>query len=324
MLLLREQLRRSVTPREHALSIGVFDGVHGGHQMLIRRMMAEAATRHLATGVLTFHPSPVKVLRPDAPFYYLDSLEQRVEHLRALGTDDVTVLDFTSELAQVAARDFMSVLHEEARLRLLVVGEDFALGRGREGNVPRLTEIGAELGFEVIGVPLLAASEDRVSSTRVRGALAAGDMELVTELLTRPFTVRGPVVHGDARGRSIGFPTLNIGVAADRALPPNGVYVTRARLESGRVYAAATNIGVQPTFDGVQRRVETHLLDFEGDLYGQVVRIELLHRLRDELRFDGIEALVAQIATDVDAARDYFAVHPLDTRDRLDALEGAS
>lgn len=311
MLLLREQLRRSVVAGEHALSIGVFDGVHGGHQMLIRHMAEEARSRRLATGVLTFHPSPVKVLRPDAPFFYLDSLEQRVEHLRALGTDDVTVIDFTSELAQVSAFDFMSVLVEEARLRLLVVGEDFALGRGREGTVSRLTEIGGDLGFEVIGVPLLAASDDRVSSTRVRGALAAGDMELVTQLLTRPFTLRGPVVHGDARGRSIGFPTLNIGVAADRALPPNGVYVTRACLEGGRVLAAATNIGIQPTFDGHSRRVETHLLDFEGDLYGQVVSIELLDRLRDERKFDGIDALVAQIRDDVAQSRAYFATHPL-------------
>ncbi len=311
MLLLREQLRRSVTAGEHALSIGVFDGVHRGHQMLIGRMMDEAHARHLVGGVLTFHPSPVKVLRPETPFLYLDSLEQRVEHLRALTPDAVTVVDFTSELAQVSANDFMSVLVEEARLRLLVVGEDFALGRGREGTVPRLTEIGAELGFEVIGVPLLAASADRVSSTRVRGALAEGDMGLVEELLTRPFTIRGPVVHGDARGRGIGFPTLNIGVAADRALPPNGVYVTRARLEGGRVLAAATNIGVQPTFDGHERRVETHLLDFEGDLYGQVVSIELLNRLRAERKFDGIEALIAQITADVDATRAYFLTRPL-------------
>lgn len=312
MLLLREQLRRGVTGGEHALTIGVFDGVHRGHQMLISRMMDEARARHLVGGVLTFHPSPVKVLRPDTPFFYLDSLEQRVEHLRALTPDAVTVVDFTSELAQVSATDFMSVLVEEARLRLLVVGEDFALGRGREGTVPRLTEIGAELGFEVIGVPLLAASADRVSSTRVRRALAEGDMDLVEELLTRPFTIRGPVVHGDARGRGIGFPTLNIGVAADRALPPNGVYVTRARLEGGRVLAAATNIGVQPTFDGRERRVETHLLDFEGDLYGQVVSVELVHRLRDERKFDGIEALIAQIKADVQATRAYFESRPIE------------
>ncbi|MSP22046.1 MAG: bifunctional riboflavin kinase/FAD synthetase [Dehalococcoidia bacterium] len=311
-MLLREQLRRSVASGEHALSIGVFDGVHAGHQILISRAIEEARTRYLKSGVLTFHPSPVKVLRPETAFLYLDSLEQRVEHLRALAVDDVAVIDFTSELAQVAAADFMAVLVEEARLRLLVVGEDFALGRGREGTVARLAEIGADLGFEVIGVPLLAAVSGRVSSTRVRAALAEGDMDLVSELLTRPFTLRGPVLHGDARGRSIGFPTLNIGVAADRALPPNGVYVTRTRLESGVEYMAATNIGVQPTFEGHERRVETHLLDFEGDLYGQVVTVGLLHRLRAEMKFDGVDALVAQITTDVEATRAYFATHHLE------------
>lgn len=314
MLLLREQLRRSLRPGEHALSIGVFDGVHGGHQMLIGRMIDEARARRLVPGVLTFHPSPVTVLRPDAGLRYLDSLEQRVEHLRALAIEDLAVIDFTSEIAQVAAADFMAVLVEEARLRLLVVGEDFALGRGREGNVTRLAEIGAEQGFEVIGVPLLAAADDRVSSTRVREALAAGEMELVAKLLTRPFTLRGPVMHGDARGRTIGFRTLNIGVAADRALPPNGVYVTHARLEGGRDFMAATNIGVQPTFDGHERRVETHLLDFEGDLYGQVVSIELLHHLRPEQKFASVDALVAQITADVQATREYFAAHPLGAR----------
>jgi riboflavin kinase / FMN adenylyltransferase len=285
VLLLREQLRRSVSAGEHVLSIGVFDGVHAGHQLLINRAVAEARSRHLRSAVLTFHPSPVKVLRPETPFFYLDSLEQRVEHLRALAVDDVAVIDFTSELAQVSAADFMAVLVGGARLRLLVVGEDF---------------------------PLHAAASDRVSSTRVRAALAEGDMDLVTQLLTRPFTLRGPVLHGDARGGGIGFPTLNIGVAADRALPPNGVYVTRARLESGVEYMAATNIGVQPTFDGRERRVETHLLDFEGDLYGQVVTVGLLHRLRPELKFDGIDALVAQITADVAATRAYFEAHPLE------------
>jgi riboflavin kinase/FMN adenylyltransferase len=149
----------------------------------------------------------------------------------------------------------------------------------------------------------------------VRKALAEGDMELVTELLTRPFTLRGPVLHGDARGRTMGFPTLNIGVAADRALPPDGIYVTRARLDNGHEYLAATNIGVRPTFEGAHdRRVESYLLDFEGDLYGQVVTIELLHRLRPELKFEGIDDLVTQIAADVEATRAYFAALPSEAR----------
>ena len=310
MLLLREQLKRSVTAGDHALSIGVFDGVHRGHQQLIARMLAEASARGLTGGALTFHPNPITVLRPGTPFLYIESLEQRVEDLTRAGAEFVSVIDFTSELAQVSARDFVSVLHEEARMRLLVVGEDFALGRGREGNVARLTEIGAEIGFEVIGVSLHEELDDRVSSTRVRAALAAGDMDLVTSLLGRPFALRGPVLHGEERGRTIGFPTANLGVAADRALPPNGVYVGRVTLPDGPAFAAATNIGTQPTFEGTHRRVEAHLLDFEGDLYGQVLALQLLHRLRDEMKFDGIEALVAQIRADVEATRAHVEAVP--------------
>ena len=307
MLLVREELRRSRTPGNHALTIGVFDGVHGGHQMLIRRMLDEGRARGISGGVVTFHPSPINVLRPDVPFSYLDSLEQRVEHLLELGVDFVSVVGFTSELAQVSAENFVRLLHEEAGMRLLVVGEDFALGRGREGSTERLTEIGEEIGFEVVPVPLLEASADAVSSTRIRRALEQGEMEVVKRLLTRPFSLRGPVLRGEERGRAIGFPTLNVGVSADRALPSNGVYVTRATLADGRSFEACTNIGVRPTFgDSDQRHVETHLLDFEGDLYGEVVTVELLRRLRPEQKFAGVEALTAQIARDVEATRAHF------------------
>ncbi|MEE8338370.1 MAG: bifunctional riboflavin kinase/FAD synthetase [Dehalococcoidia bacterium] len=307
MLLVREELRRSRTAGDHAISIGVFDGVHRGHEELVRHLLAEAASRGLTGGIVTFHPSPITVLRPDIPLSYLESLEQRVELLRQLGVEFVAVLQFTSEVAQVSARDFIRLLVEEANMRLLVVGEDFALGRGREGTAERLREFGEEDGFEVVTVPLLAAGDDRVSSTRVRKALAAGKMEEVAELLGRSYTLRGPVVHGDERGRAIGIPTLNIGVSPDRALPPNGVYVTRATLPDGRQFKACTNIGMQPTFDGTRWQVETHLLDFEGDLYDAVVSIELLQRLRDEHKFDGVDALLKQIHADLDETRAYFA-----------------
>jgi len=296
-----------VTPGEHALSIGVFDGVHRGHQMLIRRMLDEARDRRLTGGVVTFHPHPITVVRPDVHVTYLESLERRVELLHAVGADFVSVLQFTSELQQVSARDFTRLLVEEARMRLLVVGEDFRLGRGGEGTVEVLSQLGDELGFEVIAVPLLADDGDRVSSTRVREALVGGEMEMVADLLGRPFSLRGPVLHGDERGRQIGFPTLNVGVSADRWLPPNGVYVTRAHV-GDREFQACTNVGTRPTFEGDARRlVETHLLDFEGDLYGDVVTIDLLHRLRAEQKFNGIEELTAQIERDLQATRAWFA-----------------
>lgn len=307
MLLVRDELRHTVTSGKHAVTIGVFDGVHRGHAMLIEHARNEAKTRGLGTGVVTFHPNPLAVLRPGSPFAYLTTLEQRVELLKATGVDWVAVVQFTSELSLVSAEDFARLLVEEAGMRLLVVGEDFALGRGREGDVPRLRELGTQLGFEVSPVPLLTNdSTGAISSTRVRRALAEGEMAEVTRLLGRPYSLRGPVLHGDERGYTIGFPTLNIGVSADQALPPNGVYVTRAEVQ-GVTYNGTTNIGVQPTFEGSIRRVETYLLDFSGDVYGEVVRIELLNRLRDERKFDGVEALVAQIQQDVAATRAYFA-----------------
>jgi riboflavin kinase/FMN adenylyltransferase len=307
VLLVRQELQSSVTPGDHAISIGVFDGVHRGHQMLIGRMLDEARSRGLTGGIITFHPHPLSVVRPDVQITYLESLERRVELLRELGVDFVSVLQFTSELQQVSALDFCRLLVEEAGLRLLVVGEDFRLGRGGEGTVEVLTAIGDELGFEVIAVPLLGDGDDRVSSTRVREALTEGDMEAVSQLLGHHFMLRGPVLHGDERGRMIGFPTLNVGISADRWLPPNGVYVTRATV-GDREFRACTNIGIRPTFEGDQRRmVETHLLDFEGDLYGQVVTIELLHRLRPEQKFNGVDELTAQIQRDLQATREWFA-----------------
>ena len=305
--LARDALRRTVTPGPHALSVGVFDGVHHGHQALVARMTTEARGRGLSGGVVTFHPSPVTVLRPGTPFAYLMSLEQRIELLGALPrVEFTTVLQFTSDLAQVSAAGFAQLLAEEAHMRLLVVGEDFAFGRGREGNVPRLRQLGEEYGFEVIGVSLTAVGGERVSSTRVRQALAEGAMEDVTRLLGRPLTLRGPVLHGDERGRAIGFPTINLGVSPDRALPPDGVYVAAVQV-AGRTYRGATNIGIRPTFDGVRRQVETHILDFEGDLYEQTVELGLLHRLRGEEKFADVDALVAQIQRDVQAVREYSA-----------------
>ncbi len=306
MLLIREELRRGFPPGESAITLGVFDGVHRGHGALVDRLRREAGSRGLSPGVVTFHPSPISVLRPDIPLAYLESLERRVELLGELGAEFVTVVSFTSELAQVSAGEFVRLLAEEARVRLVVVGGDFALGRGREGTAERLAELAAPLGIEVLTVGLVDDDGSKVSSTRIRQALAAGEMEEVARLLGRPYSLRGPVLRGDERGRRIGFPTLNIGVGPDRALPPNGVYVCRAAV-GGAHHDAVTNIGVRPTFDGTSRQVETHLLDFSGDLYGEHASIDLLHRLREERRFPGPDGLVAQITQDVAESRRYLS-----------------
>jgi riboflavin kinase/FMN adenylyltransferase len=310
MLLSREELERHAPGQPSAVTVGVFDGVHLGHCSLIERLRAEAAARGLASAVVTLHPAPVQVLRPAVRIAYLTSLEERVELLRATGVDAVAPLTFTSEVADLSALDFVSLLHQALGMRYLLMGPDNAFGRGREGTPDRLREIGEDVGFEV-GVleRPLAGGEGRVSATAVRDALAAGDMEGAAQLLGRPFALRGPVVRGNERGRGLGFPTANIAVTPDRAIPAYGVYVTRAEV-AGRAHAAATNIGVNPTFGDERPSVETYILDFEGDLYGRELRVEVLHRLRGEVRFDSVDALKAAIAADVQAARGYFAGRP--------------
>jgi riboflavin kinase/FMN adenylyltransferase len=310
--LARDELSR-VLPRKgrpSAVTIGKFDGVHRGHQALIERLRERARVEDLSTAVVTLHPSPITVLRPGTLVTYLCSLEERVALLRGLGVDGVGVLSFTSELAQLSYRDFAGLLTETLQMRLLLVGPEFALGRDREGSVERLREYGEERGFTVETVELLTDDGSKVGSGLVREALTQGDMETANELLGRPFALHGPVVRGEERGRQIGFPTANLAVAADLALPRFGVYVTRARL-ANRTYPSVTNIGERPTFGASRPTIETHLLDFEGDCYERELRIELLHRARDEQRFSGVDALAAQIGRDVESTRAYFAEHPL-------------
>jgi len=311
MLLSREELSRHAPGRPLAVTIGVFDGVHLGHRHLIDTLKRRAEERRLASGVVTLHPDPVQVLRPDVRIAYLTSLEERVELLRATGVDAVAPLTFTSEVAELSAFQFLELLHATLDIAYVLMGPDHAFGRGREGTPRRVAEIGEELGFEVEVLPApLEGTSGAVSATAIRNALAEGEMELVASLLGRPFSIRGPVVRGAERGRTIGFPTANIAVTPDRALPAYGVYVTRA-IVGARTYASATNIGVKPTFVDERPSVETYLLDFEGDLYGREVRVEVLRRLRGEIRFDSMDELTAAIAADVQKTRDYFAAHPL-------------
>jgi riboflavin kinase/FMN adenylyltransferase len=305
-ILAREELSRAALGRDSAVAIGVFDGVHRGHRYLIGRMVERGRQEGLATMVVTFHPHPRLVVQPQTALTYLCGLEERIELLRELGVDSVAILSFTSELAQLSAREFVSLLVDELRMKLLVVGSDFALGRGREGDARALAVIGREMGFAVEEIPLLAADAEKVGSSAVRLALARGDMETVASLLGRLFSLRGPVVRGAERGKSLGFPTANIAFGLDRALPAFGVYVTRAYLGEG-TYPAVTNIGLRPTFGEDKPTVETYILDFEGELHGRELRIELLHRLRGEMRFPNVDALKEQIEKDIAVARAYLS-----------------
>jgi len=247
------------------------------------------------------------VLRPEIAPSYLTGLEDRMELMRDAGADWVIPLTFTSEVSEVSAEELAESFHRVLRMRLMVLGPDAAFGRGApKDTCERMRKLGGELGFDVVRVEPLMHDHERYSSTAVRNALADGDMERVTALLGRDYRLSGPVVHGFERGRTIGFPTANISVAADRALPGLGVYATRARV-AGRTLVGATNIGRRPTFDAGHVSIETHLLDFEGDIYGERMEIEVIHRIRAERPFAGIDEIKAQIAKDVDVAREILA-----------------
>lgn len=297
------QLRAGAPGPDTALTIGVLDGVHLGHQALVRRLREEARARALSPGVVTLHPHPLTVLRPEVRPSYLTTLDDRMELLRDAGADWVLPMTFTSEVSEVTAEELALAFRDELRMRLLVLGPDAAFGRGAPKDTPeRMRALGREAGFEVVQIEPLMHDHERYSSSAVRRALAEGDMARVAALLGRTYRVAGPVVRGFERGRTIGFPTANISVAADRALPALGVYATRAHV-AGRTLPGATNIGTRPTFDAGHVSIETHLLDFEGDIYGERMEIELVARIRAEQAFANVEELVAQIGRDVEAAR---------------------
>lgn len=303
----RTQLTAGAPGPDTAVTIGVLDGVHLGHQALIGRLRDEARARALSPGVVTLHPHPITVLRPDIPPSYLSSLDDRIEAMRAAGADWVLPLTFTSEVSEVECEELARAFHEMLSMRLLVLGPDAAFGRGAPKDTPeRMRALGAQLGFDVVQLEPLMHDHERYSSTAVRKALAAGDMARVTALLGRPYRLAGPVIHGFERGRTIGFPTANISVAADRALPELGVYATRGCV-SGRTLKGATNIGRRPTFDAGHISIETHLIDFEGDIYGERLELEIIDRIRAEKKFSGPDELVAQIRADVEAVREVLA-----------------
>ncbi len=294
--------------RPTALTIGVFDGVHRGHQIVLKHVVESARRHGLASAAITFHPHPRQVLRPDLTTEYVNSLEDRLSLIMQTGLDSVATVSFTSEFSLTDAGDFVRMLVEEFQLARLIIGEDFALGRQRGGDPETLKALGRDLGYEVEVIELLTGdSADKVSSTEIRTALGDGDVRLVGDLLGRRYSLHGPVVVGFERGRSIGFATANVAIGNDRAIPAPGVYATIAHLATGPA-PSVTNIGVRPTFDdGGGLSIECHIIDFDEDIYGTDLRVEFVERLRGERKFDGIDALVKQIGKDRDAARDLLA-----------------
>lgn len=289
--------------RETLLTIGVFDGVHLGHQHLIRKLTQKALTNNLLSGVVTFNRHPRTVLSPRVKLVRLTTLEERINLLEALGVELVVPLNFTAELAALSAREFVGLLRQHLRMRGLMIGPGFALGRGREGDAIALQTLGQELGFSVELVEPLRIDGSLVSSTIIREALSLGDMRTTSKLLGRHFRLSGPVVGGMERGRVLGFPTANIGVDHQQALPADGVYATLGYI-GDTIYNSVTNIGIRPTFDDGERTIEVFLMDFDGDVYGQKLTIELVERLRGEVKFANSDELAAQIERDVGQAKE--------------------
>lgn len=290
------------------LTIGVFDGVHRGHQTLIRNLTAGAHADGAPAVVLTFDPHPAAVLRPEQAPPTLTTPEERGALFAALGVDYVITHPFNHQVAALSAKDFLSRLKQHLGFQQFWVGHDFAMGHNREGDIPRLRELSAELGFQLHVVAPVSLDERPVSSSRIRALLAQGEVQQAAEMLGRPYQLIGEVIEGAGRGRTIGVPTANLAIPPNRALPARGVYACRAWVGDSRV-EAVTNIGYRPTFDNgpAHPSVETHLLDFSGDLYGQVIRLEFLSRLREERKFPHINALVQQIQNDIVQAREILA-----------------
>ncbi len=289
-------------------TIGVYDGVHRGHAVLLRRLVAGAHAAGLPAVVVTFHPHPAVVLGGAQDFRLLTLPEERASLLHDLGVDAVVTLPFTRQLANTSAADFMQRLQRHLGLRHLLIGYDFALGRDRSGDYARLAELGRQLGYQVEQVAAVR-DEDRIfSSTAARAALQRGQVEQAAEILGRPYSLGGEVIHGDGRGRKINVPTANLRPAPEKLIPARGVYACHAWVGETR-WPAVVNIGLRPTFydDQPQISLEAHLLDFQGDLYGQRVRLDFIARLRPEKRFSGVEALQRQIQADIAAAHKRLA-----------------
>jgi riboflavin kinase / FMN adenylyltransferase len=301
-MLVIDDLSKLNLRQETVLTIGAFDGVHRGHQALIARVVSRARASNRLAGLLTFHPHPAVVLAPERAPRYLTTPGEKVALLEGLGIDLVVLLPFDEELAATSARGFMERISARLRVSELWVGADFALGRDREGDVPRLRVLGDELGYAVYVFEPVFDDGAPISSSRIRALLREGDVEQATQLLGRYPRVAGQVVAGAARGRSLGIPTANLEVRPERAVPANGVYAVYAVLGRQR-YPAVANVGVRPSFDNGERTVETHILDFDKDIYNCDLVVEFVARLRDERRFNDIDELIEQIGKDIEMAR---------------------
>ena len=301
------EARRLVGDRGAAVTIGAYDGVHLGHRAVIEEVRHLAATRGAASAMVTFDRHPAEVVRPDSAPCRLTSLDQKLELLAATGLDLVFVITFDEARASETAEEFVKeVLVDGLAAKAVVVGHDFHFGKNRGGNVEMLQHEGAVHGFDVLGMRLVNAGADAVSSTRIRSLLREGQVAEAAALLGRPHEVRGTVMHGDARGRELGFPTANVAVPDGVCLPSDGIYAALYTTPDGVARPAAVSLGRRPTFyvDAQASLLEAYLLDFSGDLYDQPAAVCFVERLRGEQRFENVDDLITQMHADVAATRD--------------------
>jgi riboflavin kinase/FMN adenylyltransferase len=286
------------------LAIGTFDGVHRGHQYLLEQARERAREHGLAFGIITFDPAPVLVLRPETTDYQVTPRDLKIQLLSALQPDLLAVLRFSREFAMLTAEQFVDALERGLRLAELWMGDDFRFGHDREGGIPYLLERArhAEFAVHVVARQGAQAGAAGVSSSAVREAIRGGDMERAADMLGRHFELSGVVVHGQARGHALGYPTANLQIPSHQIKPESGVYAGIAELP-GEHFAAAISVGTNPHFNGTETTVEAYILDFDRDIYDQVLTLKFVRRLREQARFDSLEALLAQIAADVEQTR---------------------
>jgi riboflavin kinase / FMN adenylyltransferase len=296
-------------PNGSVVTIGAYDGVHLGHQKVIAEVRSMAAERGLKSVVVTFDRHPASVVRPESAPRLITDLKQKLELLSTTGVDATVVVTFDETMSRMSPESWIeAVLVRCAQAKAVAVGEDFHFGRQRAGNVELLTKVGADSGFDVVGVPLLGridGIDEPVSSTAIRRALVGGQVEIAARMLGRAYEARGVVVTGDQRGRLLGFPTANVEISGQMCLPADGVYAGWYGRPTGQVTPCAINIGRRPTFyeHADHSLVESHLLDFNDDLYGERARVRFISFLRSERKFDGLESLKTQLALDIASAR---------------------
>jgi len=301
-----EEELAGLTPQKGMLlTIGVFDGVHLGHKYLLSELVEQARLKDLISGVVTFKQHPQRLLKPQSSLPFLTNLPQKIKLLKDEGAEAIITLSFTLELAQTGAHQFVSLLQKYLRMRGLVLGPDFSLGRNKEGNVAVLRALGQSMNFSLTVVPEITINGEVVSSTAIRNTLSRGNMRKVHDMLGRYFSLEGRVISGTGRGVELGFPTANLDIDPERALPADGIYATWTYIENQR-YQSVTNIGKRPTFGESEQTVEVYILNFQGNLYRHELNIDIIKRLRREQRFDTIEELKKQIEEDIKQARAIF------------------